>query len=636
MLQPGDRRVLLEALRPPQGYVVDRAIATTYSLDLVALLVAPLSFSLFDRLARDPASSESDDVGATALLHAVRSHAERLTVFCQAGAIARPGRYRQLLVYLEGSVVEVCSPSESGVFHPKVWVQRLTCANGPVRYRLLVNSRNLTFDRSWDTMLVLDGELKDRTNGFSVNRPLADFLATLPQLATKPTSPRVATDVTLIADEIRRVAFEIPDGFDDDGLRFWPLGYDGKARWPFDTRIDRMLVVSPFITGQLLGRVTETGAGHVLVSRPEELSRIPAKRLQAFADIFTLNESAEPETEDQDGTPRDTNPKGAEAATGLHAKLYVADSGSSAHVWTGSANATEAAFWHNVEFVVQLTGKKSKVGVDAILGEAEGTAACLRALLVPFTPLDEPIVADAVQEALEQRVRSIQDAISRRLWKARVDKLAEAEDAQERYLIRLHAAGEPIQLGAEIRCWPISLPPDYASSLEVSSAGLAARFPRCSFQALTSFFAFEVKLSEGDHKACAVFVINAVMEGAPQNRQTRLLQAMLDDPAKVLRFLRMLLAIDPVEGLEEFLDAVIQPEGAKGTWGKFPEVTPLLEALLEALDRDPTRLEEFDRTLGELRATPEGAALLPGDLDSIWNPVREAWKSLPRRRGGRA
>lgn len=43
MLDPRDRGALLEALRPPPGYVVDAAIATTYSLDLVTLLTAPLA-----------------------------------------------------------------------------------------------------------------------------------------------------------------------------------------------------------------------------------------------------------------------------------------------------------------------------------------------------------------------------------------------------------------------------------------------------------------------------------------------------------------------------------------------------------------------------------------------------------------
>ena len=123
MLNPGERRVVREALRQPQGYRVDRAIAATYSLDLLALLVAPLSFSLFDRLAArsKEQGGETDPVGATALLQAVRVHAEQLTVFCQAGGIARTARYRQLFTYLEGSVIEVTAPG-GGVFHPKVWV----------------------------------------------------------------------------------------------------------------------------------------------------------------------------------------------------------------------------------------------------------------------------------------------------------------------------------------------------------------------------------------------------------------------------------------------------------------------------------------------------------------------------------
>jgi hypothetical protein len=48
VLEPGQRRLLTEALRPPDGYELDHAIATTFSLDLLALLITPLSFALFD------------------------------------------------------------------------------------------------------------------------------------------------------------------------------------------------------------------------------------------------------------------------------------------------------------------------------------------------------------------------------------------------------------------------------------------------------------------------------------------------------------------------------------------------------------------------------------------------------------
>lgn len=48
MLEPTDRRLLFELLRPPTGYRLSCAVGTTYSLDLLALLVTPLAFTLFD------------------------------------------------------------------------------------------------------------------------------------------------------------------------------------------------------------------------------------------------------------------------------------------------------------------------------------------------------------------------------------------------------------------------------------------------------------------------------------------------------------------------------------------------------------------------------------------------------------
>ncbi|WP_437878426.1 phospholipase D family protein [Sorangium sp. So ce513] len=640
MLEPDDRRVLLEALRPPEGYVVDRALATTYSLDLIALLVAPLSFSLFDRIARrgDPAADDSEPLGATALLQAVRAHAEKLVVFCQAGCIARPAQYRQLLAYLEGSVVQVRARSEQGVFHPKVWVQRFTpTADGPVRYRVLVNSRNLTFDRSWDTMLSLEGELKDRTNAIARNHPLGDFLAALPGLAVRPASGRVVTDTALLADEVRRVAFTEPEDFED--LRFWPLGHDDRARWPFDTRIDRMLVVSPFVAAETLERLTATGSGHVLVSRTEELARFSAAALGHFDEVHVLNEGAEGEREDgdagDDGGAGESSTTDT-AARGLHAKLYIADAGRSAHVWTGSANATRAAFHENVELLVQLTGKKGKVGIDAALGDAGGAAA-LRALLVAFTPSEEAVPDDPVDAALDARLRALRLALGGAPWRAMVERELAPDDGAERYRVHLRAEGARIDLGqgAEVSCWPIALPPEHATGLSLSGAGASATFSRCSFQALTSFFAFRVVVHEGARTARIVFVVNVPLDGAPEHRHARILHAMLDDPTKVMRFLRMLLALDPAEGIEALLDAEGTVEGPTSRWPGGGSGTPLLEALLRALEHEPERLREFERAVRELGSTAGGAAVLPPDLDRIWEPIRAAWEAQ-RSRGGRS
>ncbi len=81
-------------------------------------------------------------------------------------------------------------------------------------YRLLCLSRNLTFDRSWDTVLVLDGELTGRKNASGPNNPLGAFFAALPHLAVREVPPRIRESVDLIQHELRRVRFEIPEGFD--------------------------------------------------------------------------------------------------------------------------------------------------------------------------------------------------------------------------------------------------------------------------------------------------------------------------------------------------------------------------------------------------------------------------------------
>lgn len=68
--------------------------------------------------------------------------------------------------------------------------------------------------------------------------------------------------------------------------------------------------------------------------------------------------------------------------------------------------------------------------------------------------------------------------------------------------------------------------------------------------------------------------------------------------------------------------------GADGTgrreeWAAGWDEPTLLEALLASLARDPKRLDQAARLIDDLRRTPEGADLLPPDLDRVWAAV---WK----------
>src|ERR1700722_10630220 len=102
MLAPETRVLLTDALRPPDGARVDLAVSTTYSLDLIALLLAPMAFALHDQPGNDVES-----VNAIALLESLRRYSDRTTVFCQAGAIHLPPTFSPLLQFLEDTICQV-------------------------------------------------------------------------------------------------------------------------------------------------------------------------------------------------------------------------------------------------------------------------------------------------------------------------------------------------------------------------------------------------------------------------------------------------------------------------------------------------------------------------------------------------
>ena len=84
MLQPTNRFTLFDSLRPPEGFSFDGCVATTFTLDLKALLALPGIFAMH----RDAdAVTERPPVE---ILHAIRKYASQITIFAQAGEIAVP------------------------------------------------------------------------------------------------------------------------------------------------------------------------------------------------------------------------------------------------------------------------------------------------------------------------------------------------------------------------------------------------------------------------------------------------------------------------------------------------------------------------------------------------------------------
>lgn len=618
MLEPNHRRHLLESLRPPEGFEFDCAVGTTYTLDLLTLLTAPLAFTLFD--------CEDDDgrpvADPVAIVEALRRNAGRISVFCQAGGIAVPRAHQQLFAYLEGSVFESAAPAPGASFHPKLWVLRFRDDEGRVVYRVLCLSRNLTFDRSWDTALSLEGELTDRERAIAANHPLGDFVAALPGLARAPLPGRVLDDIALIEREIRRVKFEPPEGFRE--VRFWPLGLKGQTRRPFAGRIDRVLVVSPFLTDTCLEELTEGAAGNVLVSDLQALAEVNRRGLNNFERVYFLNPAAEP-----GGGEESADDDYREGLRGLHAKLYVADAGWDARVWTGSANATRAAFNGNVEFLVELVGRKSFCGIDALLTRSKERAG-FADLLVPYTAEDDASPKDTLREELERELSAAKRSLSACVLSARVSRVGDTDTFG---LTLESVADERHELppGVTVRCWPVSL--GEVAAVRLAGSGLVRfDFGPVSFEALTAFFAFELTAAREGLELKSRFVLTARLDGAPADRQERLLRSLLQDRKQVARLLLLLLAEGGVEAVDIILGTHERSDAgrAAGASGSGRAALPLLEGLVRALDRNPARLDQIGRLVEDLCKTPEGRSLLPEGFEEVWAPIWEARLALKR------
>ncbi len=149
MLDPAKRNLLSSMLKPPSGYLLDRAIATTFSLDPLMAITVPLNLAAFDM---------AGDIKDVILLYdAICKVTDKIDIFLDKGRMLYPKVVHEMYSLLEPIIHETHAPNE-GAFHPKCWLLRYknSKSENDMLHRLIISSRNVTFDNSWDMCLCLD------------------------------------------------------------------------------------------------------------------------------------------------------------------------------------------------------------------------------------------------------------------------------------------------------------------------------------------------------------------------------------------------------------------------------------------------------------------------------------------------
>ena len=599
-LTPETRVMLTDALRPPAGFRVDVAVGTTYSLNLTALLLAPLSFALFDQGSAD----EIGTVDPIRLLEAVRRHADHTTVFCQAGGIHVPGNYRSILTFVEDSVLEVMPPQEGAIFHPKIWAIRFSDPDGNYLHRVVILSRNLTLDRSWDTALVLDED----DEGVIDAAPAAAFVDGLPGLSLRPLASERSAEIASLVESLAPVRLAAPDPF--RGGELIPIGMTDERVWPFPDSGSRLLAISPFLTKPAVAALGKVAADRTLVSRAESLELVGAKAvegwhinvLQRLAEVDPGDDIADFSTPTLDGF--------LEAHEGLHAKTFIIDTGNGqSTIVTGSANLTRPTWGTNVEFDAVLHGPTATCGVEAVLNgspEAPG----LNRIMDEYTVTDESGADDAtiatsyVLERFHQQLAVLEPVLH----------VGSVDDDRVTVMLTLTI---PTEAPGATRVWLASLPAD----TQAQALGSPLRWTIAPMN-VTPFIAIETTLGTGEARVTRRCVLKAKLTGAIDGRRNDAVFSILRSKEDVLRYLVFLLGDPSYDALFAQLAGV---DGEKFAGSDRPMLTSadvaLFEPLVRATGRDEDALARVASLVEDLRSLPNGEELVPDGFEELWDVV---------------
>ncbi len=593
MLNPNARSLYTSALTPPPGMVFDKAIGTTFSLDPMTLLAVPVHLAL---LASDRGGNALRD--GIAVLEAVRRLAGRVTIYAQRGRMQVPKQNHALYGLLESMVVEVTAP-RGGVFHPKLWLLRFVDPSESEQplLRLMVLSRNLTADRSWDLALQLEGHPGGRQR--SANRELGELIAWLPDAASVDIPDSRRDQAEGLADELRRTDWELPPGF--DSVEF--LVFGRKRRTWSPERANRLAIISPFCTEEALGHLAgRSRNADVLLSRPETLTDLAPATLGRFGRCLVLDDAAETEDgeEAEEATDRDT--------LGLHAKAFIFERGWDTHLVMGSANATNAAIMasKNVEVLVELVGKRSRVGgIDKLL-DTDG----LGEVLVEFVPPQDPDEADADRVAAQQSLEDAREVIAASALAVRCER---CDGATPTWRLTLVGGVTGLEAVESARVWPITVSRDHAADLSLLIEAGEVTLGDFAPASLSGLIGFDLRSAYPD--VYLRFALNLPVEGLPEERDAAILQTVVRNRDGFLRYLLLLLG-----GIgEEGLPPVVGGAANTGQWnGRALETLPLLEELTRAYCREPERLREVAEVVKKLTEGDGEDSVVPPEFLELW------------------
>lgn len=493
------------------GFVVDYAICTTYSLDMPTLLSVPFMLGTMAELTEDTIRSPHF------ILEAINRSADKFAVFCNAGCIAVPQANSKLYSLLERSVVQVTLPNKGNGyvnFHPKLWVIKETNPEtGEKQIKLVVLSRNLTCSHDLDIVCEMVGKIETEPateKAQEKHAPLADFLT---WLIAEVDGSTIKKKIKAICEDIRCIErFNLENSPFED-YNFFPMGisqHDGTTECLEQNILKHaaeMLIISPFVDHNVLKKMVNCtpNAKKTLITRH---SSIKPDMIEMFNHgVYAPKEVLTDKVE-------------KDVIVDLHEKVYFIRSqeGNQSYnrLYLGSTNATTNGFGRNVEFLLQLQFSPYKTSYDKFRSELINDSDECMFEKVEKIPDDDTTKEDIPNEmVLRTAIAAIQKA--------------EVNSCDSLYSIT-------------IRCCQNQLPKQSLSLYPLGCEGIESDladgmvFTDLELAMLTEFYVIQT----GDLRR----VIKIPTTGMPEERDTAIFRSIINTKAKFINYLSFMLTDD--------------------------------------------------------------------------------------------
>lgn len=564
-----------EVLMPPIGFKLERAVGTTYSLDLETLTAVSIALGLIEdtdsELINNPIS----------MLSALQKISDRIVVFCEAGQIKLPAKSNALCLTLEKMVVPVAVPFDKKInrypaFHPKIWLLEYSNEDDDRQYRFVVMSRNMTFDHSWDAACALDG---DTTSTGEVDAgPIVAFLKFLRKQLNKELAnySRQYSDILYLIKTIPQVGFHVENGFSECDIL--PLGigagsYDMASNRLFTENFHELVVMSPFLTGSVIEGFNDSGktlAGttRTLITRRSELPKIKGGKATNFNVYVMKDDIIDGESSISDGD--DKQPEREPGKQDIHAKIYVRRKDSTTDLYLGSMNASYAAINSNVEMMVRLQTKRGVLNGEKFLDEIMGDDRNGEGKKNPF----ELAVLDDINDLDDTSVQDNVEQMIKQICRIRMTAAAELKDGK--YDVHISADIDSKMEGVLVRPLRSNKESELLPEMELTALDTLQ---------LSEFYVVSATIDD-----CTLErVIMIPTSGIPEGRNAEIIKNVIKTKNQFIEYVAFILGDDYVQSFLENKKS----SGAYGEWDQNSTMPAVYEKMLKTSISDPDRLGEI-------------------------------------------